>query len=211
MAEIAEINVVAAPPKKTTTPATRQIIPLEQRTDVTADELEKTPLLYPAELYDGKVVFKIASPERTTMQSNISTALKSYLRHNRIGHVTSKTGFQLWPNRPTELRLPDVAYITKERAPEASQRFLPIAPELAVEIISPQDKFCAVMSKVDEYLKQGARTVWLITPPRFREVWVFTIAGMHSVRDILTAPELLPGFELPVSKIFDGLPLPEKS
>jgi Uma2 family endonuclease len=66
------------------------------------------------------------------------------------------------------------------------------------------------MDKVDAYLEQGAQVVWLIMSKK-REVLVCTTAGLHRVRDVLTVPDLLPGFELPVSKIFEGIPMQENS
>ncbi len=60
------------------------------------------------------------------------------------------------------------------------------------------------MEKVDAYLQQGAQIFWIVIPST-REVLVCTAQGKHAVRDKLTAPELLPGFELPVAEIFAGL------
>ncbi|MDZ7360241.1 MAG: Uma2 family endonuclease [candidate division KSB1 bacterium] len=210
MAEIADINIVAAPPKKTTTPATRQIIPIEQRTDVTVDELERTSLLYPAELYDGKVVYKMANPAHGIVQGKITTELNLYLRQNRIGYVMPETNFRLWPNRSDQSRIPDVSFLKKDRMPDDLYHFPAMAPDLAIEIISPEDNFMTVMNKVDAYLEQGAQVVWLIITVT-REVLVCTATSKHSVRDVLTAPDLLPGFELPVGKIFEGIPLPPRS
>jgi len=79
-----------------------------------------------------------------------------------------------------------------------------MAPDLAVEILSPDDGFEKVMGKVDAYLQRGVKLVWLVLPSA-REVLVCTSQGKHSVRDRLTAPEMLPGFEMPVAEIFEGL------
>jgi len=191
-------------------PAANEAIPLEQRTDVTVDELERMSLPYSAELYKGKVVFKHKWPPREIIQSNIHAALKAYLRHNRIGYITMETGFQLSSDHANELRFPDLAFIKRERVPKDLRRFPVMIPDLVAEIIAPQDKFERVMFKIDDYLKHGTRIVWLIMRFRkTREVMICTGMEMHSVRDVLTAPELLPGFELPVSKIFEGFPLPE--
>jgi Uma2 family endonuclease len=96
--------------------------------------------------------------------------------------------------------------VKKERLPENLQRFPALAPDLAMEIISPGDDFLEVMNKVDSYLSQGTKIVWLIIS-NTREVLVCTSASKRSVRDVLTAPELLPGFALPVSEIFEDLPI----
>ncbi len=76
-----------------------------------------------------------------------------------------------------------------------------MAPDLAVEVLSPTDSFEATMEKVDEYLRQGTQIVWVVITST-REVLVCTTKGKHTVTDVLTAPNLLPGFELPVKTIF---------
>ena len=185
-------------------------IPLEKRTDVTVDELERMSLPYPAELYNGKVVYKMANPEHGIIQAAIVTKINLYLEKNPAGFAMTETNFRLWPDRPRESRIPDIAFVKKERLPEDLRRFPAIAPDLAVEIISPEDTFETVSHKVDDYLAQGTQIVWLVIP-NIREVLVCTAEKKYSVRDVLTAPELLPGFELPVSKIFEGLPAPVRA
>ncbi len=210
MAATTDIIEVGAPPSKTLSTAVKPALPIEQRSDVTVDELEKTSLPYPAELYNGKVVFKMANFEHGRIQSKIAAKIDHYLEQNPIGDVVTETNFRLWPDRADQSRIPDIAFVKKERVPKDLRRFPAIAPDLAVEIISPEDNFLKVMNKVDAYIEQGAQIVWVVIADT-REVLVCTAASKHSVRDVLTAPELLPGFELPVSKIFEGLPLPEKS
>jgi len=210
MAEVADILEVEAPPSKKVPAAAKHALPIEQRTDVTVEELEKTSLPYPAELYNGKVVFKMAAFAHGRIQTRIAGKLDSYCERNPIGEVVTETNFQLWPERRNQSRIPDIAFVKKERVPEDQWRFANLAPDLAVEIISPEDNFLKVLNKVDAYLEQGTQIVWVVISDT-REVLVCTAAGKHSVKDVLTAPELLPGFELPVGKIFEGLPLPDKS
>ena len=210
MPEVADILEVEAPQSKRVPAAAKHTLPIEQRTDVTVDELEKTSLPYPAELYNGKVVFKMAAYAHGKIQLRIGGKLDHYLEQNPIGEAMTETNFQLWPERRNQSRIPDIAFVKKERVPEEQWRFADLAPDLAVEIISPEDNFLKVLNKVDAYLEQGTQIVWVVIADT-REVLVCTAAGKHSVKDVLTAPELLPGFELPVSKIFEGLPLPDKS
>lgn len=121
-----------------------------------------------------------------------------------IGLISIDANFRLWPNRPRESRAPDLSFILKGRLPQDLTRFLPMAPDLAIEILSPDDAFARVMEKVEAYLQQGVQIVWIVIPDT-REVLVCTSQGKYSVRDRLTAPELLPGFELQVPEIFAGL------
>ncbi len=184
--------------------AADQEIPLEQRTDVTVDELERLSLPFTAELYDGKVVFKMANFAHGVIQNNIGTALGNYLKTNPIGLVSDDADYRLWPERKRESRVPDLSFILKDRLPKDLFRYLPLTPDLAIEILSPDDSFEDMIEKVDEYLSQGTKLVWIIIC-RTREVLVCTAQSKYSVRDMLTAPEFLPGFELPVRDIFVGL------
>jgi len=179
-------------------------ISLEQRTDVTVDELEHLSLPFTAELYNGKVVFKLNTLAHGVIQANIGCAIGNYLESNPLGLVGANANYRLWPERKRESRAPDVSFILKDRLPENLFRYPAMAPDLAVEILSPDDSFEDMMEKVDEYLSQGARLVWVVIT-RTREVLVCTSQSKNIVKDKLIAPELLPGFELPVKDIFVGL------
>ena len=118
--------------------------------------------------------------EHAVLQAELIGELKIYLKKNPIGQVLGEANFKLWPDREHESRIPD----------------------LAVEIISPNDNFLKVMTKVDEYLAQGAQAVWLVMAEK-REVLVCSPGGRFtSVRDTLVAPGILPEFELPLNNIF---------
>jgi Uma2 family endonuclease len=210
MAEVIEALEAKTPPKATHSYAADQRLPIEQRTDVTVDELERISLPYPAELYNGRVVYKMANPAHGMLQGRVFAKLDQYLAQNPIGYAMTETNFRLWPDRPNESRIPDVAFVKKDRMPKNPYRFPLNAPDLAVEIISPDDNAFDIWDKVDEYLAQGTQFVWLIFPKK-REVLICTAINKQSVRDVLTAPDLLPGFELPVSEIFEGIPLQENS
>jgi Uma2 family endonuclease len=179
-------------------------MPLEERTDVTVDELEKLALPFPAELYNGKVVFKMPNFAHGVIAGNVVYEIRAYLKTKPIGLVSDNANYRLWPQRMKESRAPDVSFILKERLPENLHRYLPIVPDLAVEILSPDDSFNQMMEKVDEYLSQGVKLVWVVITST-HEVMVCTKQSKHIVRDKLTAPELLPGFELPINDIFAGL------
>jgi Uma2 family endonuclease len=215
MAEVIDALTVETPPREPYSFAAEKAVsserlPIEQRTDVTVDELERMSLPYPAELYNGKVVYKMANPAHGILQTKIAKMVDLYLDGNPIGYVMTETNFRLWPNRPKESRIPDVAFVRKERMPEDLFRFPPIAPDLAVEVYSPEDKLSEVLDKIGAYLAQGTQMVWLIIP-HTREALVFTKGSRFQSVEVLTAPELLPDFELPVSKIFEGIPLPDQS
>ncbi len=176
-------------------------LPLEQRTDITVEELERLSLPATAELYDGRVVFKMPNPVHAALQLALGGELYLYLQQHPIGKAFSEGRYKLWPERNNQARVPDVSFIVKSRLPEDIWHSPSIAPDLVIEILSPTDNFFEVVDKVDEYLEQGTKIVWLVIP-RKEEVLVCTAEGKYSVRDMLAAPELLPGFQVSLKKIF---------
>jgi Uma2 family endonuclease len=178
-----------------------ETLPLEQRDDITVDELERLALPATAELYEGRLVFKMANPLHAALAARLATELNNYMDTNLIGMVFTEAHYRLWPERNNRVRVPDVSFVLTERLPEDLLHYPAMAPDLAVEILSPTDNFLEVMDKVDEYLQQGAKIVWLVIPQK-EEVLVCTVEGKHSVRELLTAPELLPGLEIPLKKVF---------
>ena len=182
----------------------REAIPLEQRTDITVEELERLSLPMTAELYDGRLIFKIANPLHGAVQGIVITELNNYLERHPVGMAFTEAHFQLDPDRPNRARIPDVSFVAKDRLPKDLSRIPAMALDLAVEILSRTESFLDVMDKVDEYLQQGTKIVWLVIPSK-EEVLVCTAEGKYEMREVLTAPELLPGLELPVQKIFARL------
>ena len=82
-------------------------------------------------------------------------------------------------------------------------RFVSGAPDLAVEVLSPSNRHRDMQAKVTNYLSAGASMVWLLDPER-EVVTVHTPGGesVLGIGDRLTAPELLPGFEVAVRDVF---------
>lgn len=186
--------------------AVKAPIPIEERDDVTVDELERLweSLPFPAELYNGRVVYKMANFEHGVIQNNIGGALRDYLKTHPIGRAATETNFRLWSDRPTESRIPDVCFIAKERIPKNKRRFPDVAPDLAVEIVSEDDSYNKIMAKVKTYLQQGTKVVWVIFAST-QEVMLCTAQGKHYVQDIVTAPGVLPEFEMSLKEIFEGI------
>jgi Uma2 family endonuclease len=118
---------------------------------------------------------------------------------------TSDTQFILSQN-PDVIVKPDVAFVRAERLPSEPEREGPmrIAPDLAVEVVSPNDRFVEVMEKIDLYRKAGVPLVWLIEP-RGRTITVFASNAEPRTLgegDTLDGGDVLPDFRLPVTQIF---------
>jgi len=139
--------------------------------------------------------------------ARISNLLSNFVGSRRLGVVyTGDTGFVL-ARQPDTVRGPDVAFLSNERERETkdARPYIPGAPDLAIEVISPGDRTREVLGKVSDYLAAGSRLVWVVTPVR-EEVSVFRspfapliLAGP----DLLDGEDALPGFSVTVAEIFE--------
>lgn len=157
-----------------------------------------------AELIDGEIV-QMAPPggEHAIVQLRIGSRLLQYVDEHRLGQVFGEAGFILSKNRDTVLA-PDVAYIEAPRLPQDVTGFLALAPDLAVEIVSPSNSPGAVERKIAIYLEAGTRMIWVVYP-RQRQVVMHTPGNAPRVfaeSDVLPGDDVLPGLEIPVATLF---------
>lgn len=138
----------------------------------------------------------------------IGRYLLVYAEEHDLGEVISETGHYPVEDRHT-LLLPDVAFISKEKAPPAThERFVPLMPDLAVEISSPSESLNKLRRKAAVYLANGAAIVWLVLPARQGvEVWRADADGEPQnefvARDgSLSGEQVLPGFSLDLRQLF---------
>jgi Uma2 family endonuclease len=138
----------------------------------------------------------------------IGSMLNEFVRRHGRGRVTAaETGFILARN-PDTVRAADAAFISQERLPAGGvpdEGYWPVAPDLAVEVVSPNDKPDDVQQKVQEYLAAGTRMVWVVYP-KTRTITVYrSLRDIKILRaeDLLSGEDVLPGFEHKVSEIFE--------
>src|SRR5262249_34881376 len=130
----------------------------------TDDELLALPDEGRFELVDGELVhMSPAGGRHGEMAVELSARIRTFVKERGLGSVfDGQTGVRL-PNG--HLRSPDVAFVQKPRLPQGTpEGFLHLAPDLAVEILSPGDRAGAVARKVAEYLSFGVRLLWVIDP-----------------------------------------------
>jgi Uma2 family endonuclease len=126
---------------------------------------------------------------------------------NNLGRVTSsETCYRLYENPYGKdiVRCPDAAFVSMERAPQPFEEgYIPYAPDLAVEVISPGNDADEMQRKVLDYLTYGTRLVWLIYPDT-HTITVYTNDGAKILRekDMLEGGDVLPGFSVKVADIF---------
>ena len=123
-----------------------------------------------------------------------------------MGEITpGDTGFWLEKD-PDTVRVPDVAFVRKDRIPEVVTGFFPGPPDLSVEIRSPNDSPQGCSSRIEDQLRLGVQVVWDVDPQE-RKVTVHHAQGtpeVFSENDTLSEPALLPGFAVTVKQFFPG-------
>lgn len=135
----------------------------------------------------------------------LSRLVANYVREQGLGVViAAETGFILATNSDT-VRAPDVAFIAQDRLPRPiPQRYFPLAPDLAVEVVSPSDVAQDVRRKVIDFLQAGTRLMWVVYPET-QTVDVYRPAQDVRVVDaqgVLQGGDVLPGFELSLRELF---------
>lgn len=187
------------------------------RDDRPADELN-VPDGY--ELVDGRLVELNMGNEAAWVENRIGGRLDAHCSAHNLGWVMgSEAGYRCFPNRPRLLRKPDVSFVSRgrhpgDRPPRGDSR---IAPDLAIEVISPNDLAEAIQEKVSDYLTAGVRLVWVVYPIA-RIVVVYRpggAAGWVSDQGELDGEDVIPGFRCPLAELLlppepreeiDGMP-----
>jgi Uma2 family endonuclease len=131
--------------------------------------------------------------------------LDPFVTDHRLGMVFAETGFKLFPDRLTTL-FPDVAFVSAARVPkaEAQERFLHLAPDLAIELYSPTDYPKLLHEKLTAYFAAGTSVVWVVYP-RSRSIAVYRTSEDHIMfgpDQLLDGGDLLPGFSIRVGAFF---------
>jgi Uma2 family endonuclease len=169
---------------------------------MTADELFRMPdddFRY--ELVRGEL--KKMSPagvHHGDISLEIAWSLRSYMRERKLGKAYgSNVGFILFRN-PDTVREPDASFVRAERVVR-TEKYFPGAPDLAVEVMSPNDTWPEVLEKKDEYLQAGTQAVIIVDPPR-KHVEIHRPSGVTKVDDVLAVDDVVPGWQLPLADLF---------
>jgi Uma2 family endonuclease len=154
------------------------------------------------ELIDGEIVEKMGSFTPSRIAAWIATFINIYLMQNPIGYVTGADGTYLVSD--AHALMPDVGFISKARLPQTPEREVQGAPDLAVEIRSPNDSKRELRRKAELYMRFGTKMVWLVFPET-RQVEVYLPdqdVRELGIDDTLDGGDILPGFALPIRQLF---------
>jgi Uma2 family endonuclease len=163
----------------------------------------------PMELVRGEVrPLSPAHGPASTVGANIFWLLSAHVRPRRLGRVYGdNAGFALLGAQHTS-RSPDVAFIRAEQLPAKMPRGpIRIAPDLVVEVLSPNESTSDLEDKMIDYREAGTPLIWVVDPQR-RFVTVHARdAAPHTLRegDTLTGGRVLPNFTCPVAELFEGV------
>ena len=175
------------------------IAPMAPATSMTAEELLRLNLPdRRTELVKGVLVVREPAGYRHgEVAMNLGTVIHEFVRRHKLGRVlAAETGFKLFAN-PDTVRAPDVAFVRADRVPDPPPTgFAAMAPDLAVEVLSPDDRPGEVLEKVGDWLNAGVRLAWVVDPVR-NVVRVYRADGTEThlaAGDTLDGEDVLPGF-----------------
>ncbi len=197
------MNAVLDPPK-----AMRAIAECAK---VTPDELLTRPDRDRFELVNGELVERNMGWRSSRIGLRTSTLLDVHVTSNNLGWVNGPDAAyqcfeEVFPDDPTRIRKPDVSFIALERLlPEDEpEGYCDIVPDLAVEVVSPNDGVYELSEKIEEYLKAGVKLIWIVVP-NTKTVRIYRANGsteeLHEHQE-LSGEDVVPGFRCLVSELF---------
>jgi Uma2 family endonuclease len=158
------------------------------------------------ELVDGRLVERNMGAESSRVGLRLASRLDRFCEGHDVGTVwPADNGYQCFPHAPGLVRRPDVSVVKQGRLPGdvLPKGWVRIRPDLAVEVVSPNDTAEELEEKLDDYDKAGVPLVWVIYPEA-RKARVFRIDGPPAVlaeEDELRGENIIPGFRCPLSEI----------
>jgi Uma2 family endonuclease len=175
---------------------------------VTAEELERFPDDdYRYELVQGRIVrMSPVGFQHGRVVTRLLFRLSQHLEDRNLGVVLTEVGFTL-ATKPDTVRAPDIAFVRQERIPSPDPRgFLSGPPDLAVEVLSPEDRPAEIRTKVDEYLAHGVPLVVVLDP----DTRTATVSRrltppvpLLAEEDLLDLDDVIPDFRCSLREIFE--------
>lgn len=163
------------------------------------------------ELVDGTLVEKGMGHRESFLAMELGYLLRDFLQRNDLGYCT--TADDLVRIMPHLVRGPDVSFVSWKTRPEKvvpQEQISKQVPDLAVEILSPSNTRVEMQIKLKEYFLGGVQMVWIIDPrTRMAESYEAPDDKVIIPADgILDGGDVLPGFRLPLAKLFEKFPAP---
>lgn len=182
----------------------------------TPDDLLAMPDGERYELVGGELMERHMGLLESVIGDKLQRLIGNYVEANHLGWTpNAECGYRCFAEEPARVRRPDASFIAGDRLSEGELRqgFVPIPPDLAVEVVSENDLYAEVRRKVGEYLSAGCRLVWVVDPEsRSVEVWRLdgSVALLRSDA-VLDGEAVLPGFQYRIADLFPTRQAPEAS
>lgn len=179
-----------------------------QQDNLTLHDLRRLEQESGVEFVNGQIVEKPVSVESSRIAAEIIFLLKLHVSKSRDAMICdSSLGYRCFSDDPARHRKPDVSAIRNERMQtlnDPDPRLMPIPPDLAVEVLSPTDYAYDVDEKLEDYLSNGFKLIWVVNPLT-RTVTIHrgdgSIGRLHE-NDEITGESALPGFACKVAQFF---------
>ena len=155
------------------------------------------------EWIDGRVEpLNVGSKTHGQLQIRLGRRLDEYFDSHPGGFVSGELHCKLIIGGRPRYRLPDLAVVIGDESPE--EAYLHRAPDLAIEIRSPEDSLTELLKKSGEYLANGGKLVWIVVP---EEESVWSVSAGSPIRafkkgESIDGGDVLPGFQLAVDDLF---------
>jgi Uma2 family endonuclease len=159
------------------------------------------------ELVDGELLEREMGQEADSIAFCIGRVVGNHVASHDLGICNGAQGsYQIFPDDPDKVRIPDFSFTRKERLPIGGRAkgHARVAPDLAVEVVSPNDKSRELASKIRDFQAAGVPLIWIVYPET-RTVEIHRLNGPTSVLkagDLLEGEDVLPGFVVEVSALF---------
>jgi Uma2 family endonuclease len=160
------------------------------------------------ELVDGELLEREMGQKADAIAATILRLVGNYVAEHKSGLCNGAQGsYQIFPDSPNKVRIPDVSFTRRERLPKdgPAEGHARIAPDFVVEVVSPNDNAEELHQKINDFLKVGVPLIWVVYPDS-RTVMVFRPDGSaqnFKVGEVLEGEDVLPGFRLEVAALFE--------
>lgn len=174
---------------------------------ITPEELAQRSDAVQFELVAGVLQERSMGSRSSEVAAKIIFLLMAFLEESPQGKCYGPDlGYRCFPDDPDKVRKPDVSFIQHQRLSEKTVDvgYMPIPPDLAIEVTSPGELTYTIDEKIEDYLHSGCRLVWVVNP-KLELVDVYHPDGSNQrlhATETLTGENVLPGFECSVSKLF---------
>lgn len=180
---------------------------------MTPDKFFDSPYSSGFELVNGKIISKKGDIQKNMPTgalhgavTELASRMSHFVRENKLGKVfAAETGFILGKNT---VRGIDVSFVGNEKLNKfaVTEKFYPVAPDLAVETISPGNSLDEIQDKIEEYLAAGTKLIWIVYPKQ-KMIQVHRRNNAINVlraADELDGEDVLPNFRVKLSEIFNS-------